>query len=135
MTVPQKFRSPIGDSSQAWVRSGGAPHQLTDRAPMLTIPEVASTCRISQTSVRRAIAEGELEAIKVRSRIRITREAFNAWLASQQRPATRPKPDAPCTATREGEPTHEGAPRLPSAGLVSRALARRPEAGRGLSRR
>jgi excisionase family DNA binding protein len=64
----------------------------TYRSTMLTIPEVAAACRISQTSVRRAIAEGELEAVKLRSRIRITREAFDTWLANQQRPATRPKP-------------------------------------------
>jgi excisionase family DNA binding protein len=75
---------------------------------MLTIPEVAAACRISNTSVRRAIAEGELEAIKLRSRIRITREAFDAWLASQERPATRPKPPRPSlprpTASRPKKP-------------------------------
>jgi excisionase family DNA binding protein len=83
---------------------------------MLTIPEVAVACRISQTSVRRAIAEGELEAVKLRSRVRITREAFDAWLASQQRPASRPKrrPAPPLSAaSRPKKHCESSLPRAP----------------------
>ena len=90
------------------VQAPAAKQQPTDRAMMLTIPEVAAACKISQTSVRRAIAEGDLQAVKLRSRIRITREAFDAWLAKQQRPATRPKPTRPPlprpTASRPKKP-------------------------------
>jgi excisionase family DNA binding protein len=53
---------------------------------MLTVPEVAAACQISQSSVRRAIADGELRAVKLRSRVRIPREAFDAWLSQHQRP-------------------------------------------------
>jgi excisionase family DNA binding protein len=73
-------------------RSPIPPAPATERTAMLTIPEVATACRISQTSVRRAIADGELQAVKLRSRIRITREAFDAWISAQQRPATRGRP-------------------------------------------
>ena len=93
MTVTQTSWTPTTAATLRIPVQGRAPKpEPTDRSTMLTIPEVAAACRISQTSVRRAIAEGELEAVKLRSRIRITREAFDAWLANQQRPATRPKP-------------------------------------------
>jgi len=92
MTVTQTSWTPTTTATLRIPVQGRAPKpEPTDRSAMLTIPEVAAACRISQTSVRRAIAEGELEAVKLRSRIRITREAFDAWLANQQRPATRPK--------------------------------------------
>jgi excisionase family DNA binding protein len=93
MTVTQTSWTPTTASTLRIPVQGRAPKsEPADRTSMLTIPEVAADCRISQKSVRRAIAEGELEAVKLRSRIRITREAFDAWLANQKRPTTRPKP-------------------------------------------
>jgi len=90
MTVTQTSWTPTTAATlRIPVQGRTSKRESTDRSAMLTIPEVAAACRISQTSVRRAIAEGELEAVKLRSRIRITREA---WLTNQQRPATRPKP-------------------------------------------
>jgi excisionase family DNA binding protein len=75
-----------------------ARHQPAARTAMLTVPEVAAACQISQSSVRRAIADGELRAVKLRSRVRIPRDAFDAWLSqhqrspsgTRQRPAPRP---------------------------------------------
>jgi excisionase family DNA binding protein len=72
---------------------------------MLTVPEVAAACQISQSSVRRAIADGELRAVKLRSRVRIPREAFDAWLSQHQRPpsGTR-RPPAPPRPARRTKP-------------------------------
>jgi excisionase family DNA binding protein len=79
-----------------------AQHQPA-RTAMLTVPEVAADCQISQSSVRRAIADGELRAVKLRSRVRIPREAFDAWLFQHQRPpsGTRQRPAPPRTAGRK----------------------------------
>ena len=105
MTVPQTSWTPMTTATLRIPVQAPAPKQESaDRATMLTIPEVAAACKISQTSVRRAITEGELQAIKLRSRIRITREAFDAWLASQQRPATRPKPRPAMPRSRVSRP-------------------------------
>jgi excisionase family DNA binding protein len=105
MTVTQTSWPPTTAATLRIPVQGRAPKpELTDRSTMLTIPEVAAACRISQTSVRRAIAEGELEAVKLRSRIRITREAFDTWLANQQRPATRPKPGPAAPRPRANRP-------------------------------
>jgi excisionase family DNA binding protein len=71
--------------------------QPATRTAMLTVPEVAAACQISQSSVRRAITDGELRAVKLRSRVRIPREAFDAWLSQHQRPpsGTRQRPAPP----------------------------------------
>ena len=58
---------------------------------LLTIKDVAAACKLSETAVRRAIADGELPALKLRSRMRITREDFNAWIASQRQTPARPE--------------------------------------------
>ena len=57
---------------------------------LLTIKDIAAACKLSETAVRRAIADGELPAAKLRSRMRITRQDFNAWIASQRQAPTRP---------------------------------------------
>lgn len=57
---------------------------------LLTIKDVAAACKLSDTAVRRAITDGELPAVKLRSRMRITPEDFNAWIASQRQTAARP---------------------------------------------
>ena len=64
------------------------------RAPaapaFMTIRDVAAACKLSETAVRRAISEGELTAVKLRSRLRITRADFDVWIASQRHAPTRP---------------------------------------------
>jgi excisionase family DNA binding protein len=74
---------------------------------LLTIRDVAAARKLSETAVRRAIADGELPAVKLRSRMRITREDFNAWIASQRQGPARPI--APFrAATRAGRPAPAG---------------------------
>jgi excisionase family DNA binding protein len=69
---------------------------------MMTIREVADACRLSETAVRRAIYEGELQAVKLRSRLRIRPGEFDTWIASQRTPA---KPRlAVAAAARERRP-------------------------------
>ncbi|HEY5431260.1 MAG TPA: helix-turn-helix domain-containing protein [Solirubrobacteraceae bacterium] len=58
---------------------------------LLTIKDVAAACKLSETAVRRAIADGELPAIKLRSRMRITQPDFTAWITSQRQTPARPE--------------------------------------------
>lgn len=48
---------------------------------LLTIPEVRARCHLSEKTIRRAIDRGELRALKLCNRIRITSSDFDAWLA------------------------------------------------------
>lgn len=48
---------------------------------LLTVREVGERVRLSEWAIRRAINDGELEAFKVRGRIRIDEGAVEAWLA------------------------------------------------------
>ena len=50
----------------------------------MTIKDVAAACKLSETAVRRAISDGELPAVKLRSRLRIMRTDFDGWIASQR---------------------------------------------------
>ena len=85
------------------------------RDVLMTVKDVADECQLSETAVRRAIYEGELQAIKLRSRLRITRPDYDAWIASQ-RQAPHHRTQAPARpAARQ--------PRRPPAGSF-RALAR-----------
>lgn len=52
----------------------------------MTIKDVADVCKLSETAVRRAVSEGELPAAKLRSRLRITRQDFDAWILEQRQP-------------------------------------------------
>lgn len=52
---------------------------------LLSIKEIASACQLSEKAVRRAIEDGELIAVKLRSRLRVTPQDFEAWLISSQR--------------------------------------------------
>lgn len=47
---------------------------------LLTVTEIAGAAKLSRSAVYRAIEDGELEAHKVRGRIRVPREAYDAWL-------------------------------------------------------
>jgi len=70
-------------------RTATEPNPGTTSNAMMTIRDVADVCQLSDTAVRRAIYEGELQAIKLRSRLRITRTDFDAWIASQRTQAIR----------------------------------------------
>lgn len=51
---------------------------------LLSIKDVAAACRLSEKAVRRAIVEGELPAVKLRSRLRVTPEDFAAWIEASR---------------------------------------------------
>jgi excisionase family DNA binding protein len=59
---------------------------------LLTVKEVAVACQLSEKAVRRAIDDGELIAIKLRSRLRVTPDDFHAWIVSQRERRTRQVP-------------------------------------------
>ncbi|MGH2865951.1 MAG: helix-turn-helix domain-containing protein [Solirubrobacteraceae bacterium] len=56
---------------------------------LLSIKEIASACQLSEKAVRRAIDDGELCAVKLRSRLRVTPQDFEAWIASSRRKSSR----------------------------------------------
>jgi excisionase family DNA binding protein len=49
---------------------------------LLSVREVAEACRLSEKAVRRAIDDGELSAVKLRSRLRIMPQDLAAWIAA-----------------------------------------------------
>ena len=59
---------------------------------LLSIREVAAACQLSEKAVRRAIDDGELPAVKLRSRLRVTPEDFKAWIAASRRGGARRTP-------------------------------------------
>jgi excisionase family DNA binding protein len=78
--------------------SAGAANALPSAQRLMTLKEVAVACQLSEKAVRRAIDDGELVAIKLRSRVRISPDDFHDWIAGQlRRPHSRPRPTAPRT--------------------------------------
>lgn len=65
-----------------------APASLGDHpaapSPLLTIKQIARACQLSEKAVRRAIDDGELTAVKLRSRLRVTPQDFDAWLTASR---------------------------------------------------
>jgi excisionase family DNA binding protein len=59
---------------------------------LLSVREVAAVCRLSEKAVRRAIEAGELQAIKLRSRLRVAPQDFEAWIATSRRGSERAMP-------------------------------------------
>jgi excisionase family DNA binding protein len=132
MTVTHTFWT---SASPASFRVAARP--LTARAQvasagevLLTVKDVAAACKLSETAVRRAIADGELRAVKLRSRMRITPEDFNAWITSQRQTPLRPLAP-PRSAARAGRPAPAGSFRAlvhadaaMAAGNAARARAR-----------
>jgi excisionase family DNA binding protein len=53
---------------------------VTSSASYLTVQEAATLVGLSEQAIRRAIRRGELQAIKVCSRIRILLTDLEAWL-------------------------------------------------------
>ena len=89
---------------------------------LLSIKEIASACQLSEKAVRRAIDEGELPAVKLRSRLRVTPQDFEAWITAQRRQRAR-RPELSL-----GSP---GARRAPAG--TFRALVQ-PDTGREVSK-
>jgi excisionase family DNA binding protein len=52
---------------------------------LLSIREIATACQLSEKAVRRAIDEGELTAVKLRSRLRVTPQDFEDWISASRR--------------------------------------------------
>lgn len=59
---------------------------------LLSIREVAVACQLSEKAVRRAIDDGELPALKLRSRLRVMPEDFQSWIAASRRGGARRTP-------------------------------------------
>lgn len=64
--------------------SVGQGNTLPPAVRLMTVKEVALACQLSEKAVRRAIDDGELAAIKLRSRLRVTPDDFRAWITSQR---------------------------------------------------
>jgi excisionase family DNA binding protein len=62
---------------------------------LLSIREIASACQLSEKAVRRAIDEGELPAVKLRSRLRVTPQDFEAWISAGRRTKSSPPRASP----------------------------------------
>ena len=65
---------------------------------LLTIPEVAETCQLSEKAIRRAIDRGQLKAFKLCSRLRISQADMREWIASQRQPVLTPEHPHPSAA-------------------------------------
>ena len=62
------------------VASPSTPRETADR--LLTVRDVAVRCQLSEKAIRRAIDAGQLRAVKLCSRIRISPDALEEWIAS-----------------------------------------------------
>lgn len=47
---------------------------------MLTVEEIARTCRLHEMTIRRHIAEGKLKAVRVGKRVRVRKEDLEAYM-------------------------------------------------------
>jgi excisionase family DNA binding protein len=117
MTVTQTIWTPtIGIAARIPMRAEVARPAAVPEPPasetLMTVKDVADVCKLSETAVRRAVAAGELSAVKLRSRLRITREAFDDWILAQRQPVARPA--AAPRALRS--PAHRAARRAPAPG-------------------
>lgn len=50
---------------------------------MLSLQDASHVVRLSEVSIRRAVKAGELAAVKVRGRYRITEAALRDWLSGK----------------------------------------------------
>jgi excisionase family DNA binding protein len=120
-----------------WTSTGVAPLRVTARPPvarasapspagrevLMTVPEVAAACKLSETTVRRAISAGELHALKLRNCLRIERAALDAWIAAQRHsPVRAAVPSRP--ASRARRPARTGSFRALVHADAARAQAR-----------
>src|SRR5918995_2964413 len=84
-----RFRARVRGSDERGATSGGFPSSGTE--PMSALPaeamflrpaEAAALAGLSTRAIYRAIGRGELRAVRLCSRLRIPRDAFEAWIAS-----------------------------------------------------
>lgn len=71
---------------------------------LLSVREVASACQLSEKAVRRAIDDGELPVVKLRSRLRVTPQDFEDWIAANRQRTGRPTPTPPTRRRRLAPP-------------------------------
>lgn len=50
---------------------------------LMTLQDASHAVRLSESSLRRLVKAGEIEAVKVRGRYRIKEKALKDWLAGQ----------------------------------------------------
>jgi len=75
---------------KASLRGGGsAPTQADSEAWAFSIDELAAKVRVSRSSIRRAIARGELEAVKFGALTRIMASEAHRWASDAPRVALR----------------------------------------------
>lgn len=58
---------------------------MTAEPDWLTVKQVAESLQVSERTVRRLVNVHELEAVKVGSAVRISREALNAYLVTMDK--------------------------------------------------
>lgn len=68
----------------ALVPKGSPPPDLTRREEYLSPADVAEMLDLHVKVIRRAVADGELAAFKVRNRIRIRQSDLDSWLDSNR---------------------------------------------------
>lgn len=57
----------------------------SELAPLLTLREVATFLRVSERTVRRLIATGELPCLRVGAGLRFSHRALMAWVSAHER--------------------------------------------------
>lgn len=57
---------------------------IEQQRPLLTIPETAARLNLSEHTVRRRIASGELPAVRLGALIRIDPDDLEQWLAERR---------------------------------------------------
>lgn len=62
---------------------------------LLTVREVAAACQLSEKAIRRAIEDGELAAVKLRSRLRVAPDDLRDWISGQRQTTLGPRQVAP----------------------------------------
>jgi excisionase family DNA binding protein len=97
--LPPALRIPATVASASQIAA--APAQLR----LLSVREIATTCQLSEKAVRRAIDDGELTAVKLRSRLRVTPQDFEAWITAQRQPRPRRSLTSPTQRLSRRAPT------------------------------
>jgi excisionase family DNA binding protein len=60
---------------------------VTETPRLLTVNEAAARLRVHHRTIRRAIRDGELRAVRVRRAVRIQEEALERYLEKNDQPA------------------------------------------------
>jgi excisionase family DNA binding protein len=95
-------REEMGVSTTTWTAAAAPPAPAAARGwHLLSVREVAAACQLSEKAVRRAIDDGELPAVKLRSRVRVTPEDLKGWIAASSRNASTVRPSPRRRAPRQ----------------------------------